>query len=69
MKIKENSIYPQGLLVCSVCGKEFEANDDTRYIINGGHTCSWKCFLTESKKRSIEKSVEDKRSCKKNNKK
>lgn len=65
MKNKENDIrskaaYPQGSLVCSVCGKEFKANDDTRYIIAGGYTCSWKCFLTESKKRDDEKSGEDK---------
>lgn len=45
----------QGLLVCSVCGKEFEPNDETKYIINGGYTCSGKCFITESKKRNEEK--------------
>lgn len=52
---KSESLYPKGLLICSVCGKEFEANDDTRYIICGGYTCSWKCFSTESKKREEEK--------------
>lgn len=50
-----NNIYPQGSLTCSVCNKEFKADDDTRYIIKGGYTCSWKCFLTESKRRSDEK--------------
>ena len=48
-------IYPQGILACPVCGKEFEANDDTRYIISGGYTCSWKCFLNEAKKRELKK--------------
>lgn len=43
------------MFVCSVCGKEFEANDDTRYIIAGGYTCSWKCFLNESKRRELER--------------
>lgn len=52
---KLESLYPQGSLVCPVCGKEFEANDDTRYIICGGYTCSWKCFLTEHRKRVSEK--------------
>ena len=32
-------------LVCPVCGKEFVATEDTVYIIRGGYTCSWKCFL------------------------
>lgn len=30
---------------CSVCGKQFKAHDDTKYIINGGYTCSWQCFV------------------------
>ena len=47
---KSKSIYPQGTLICPVCGKEFEANDDTRYIVAGGYTCSWKCFLKEDKR-------------------
>lgn len=55
----KSNAYPQGSLVCPVCGKEFEANDDTRYIIAGGFTCSWKCFLTESKRRRAEKQTED----------
>lgn len=55
-----NSLYPQGKLICSVCGKEFEANDDTRYIISGGYTCSWKCFLNESKRRDALRQKDDK---------
>ena len=51
---KFQSVYPQGTFTCPICGKEFEANNDTRYIIGGGYTCSWKCFLNESKKRSSE---------------
>ena len=46
-----NDAYPQGTFICSVCGKEFEAHDDTRYIIAGGYTCTWKCFLQEAKRR------------------
>lgn len=38
-------------LTCPICGKVFNFNDDTRYIIAGGYTCSWKCFLNESKRR------------------
>lgn len=60
------SIYPQGKLICPVCGEEFEANDDTRYIIAGGYTCVWKCFLDEVKKRESQKKEEVKI---KNNKK
>lgn len=43
------------LLICPICGKEFEPNDDTKYIIAGGYTCSWKCFLNESKKREAKR--------------
>ena len=39
-------------LICPVCGAIFEATDDTRYIIKGDYTCSWKCFLAESWKRA-----------------
>ena len=56
----KESIYPQGTHTCPVCNKEFEANDDTRYIISGGYTCSWKCFLKEAKEREIEKKKEGK---------
>lgn len=44
-----------GMLTCPVCGKEFKPNDDTKYIVVGGYTCSWKCFLTKIKKREEEK--------------
>lgn len=47
----KNDIYPKGTFICSVCGKEFEADGDTRYIISGGYTCGWKCFLKEAKER------------------
>lgn len=39
------------VLICPVCKKEFKANLDTKYIIAGGYTCSWKCFLDEAKRR------------------
>ena len=45
----------QEILICPVCGKEFKLNDDTKYIANGGYTCSWKCFLTFVKQREKEK--------------
>ena len=48
-------------LICSVCGKEFEPNDDTKYIISGGYTCNWKCFLNESKRRDSEKKEKNKK--------
>lgn len=60
-KTMNANAYPQGSLICSVCGKEFKANDDTRYIIAGGYTCSWKCFLAEDKKRNANKQGECKR--------
>lgn len=37
--------------ICSVCEKQFVATEDSKYIINGGYTCSWKCFLQEFRKR------------------
>lgn len=52
---KTESITHNELLVCPICGKEFEPNDDTKYIIAGGYTCSWKCFLNESKKREAKR--------------
>ena len=42
-------------LTCPVCGKEFTPSSDTCYIISGGYTCSWKCFLDEVKRRGKEK--------------
>jgi predicted nucleic acid-binding Zn-ribbon protein len=49
-------------LICTVCGKEFTKNDYTKYIINGGYTCSWKCFIDEAKRKDAEraKNNEDK---------
>ena len=54
-KIKTKSLDLPETLICSVCGKEFEPNDDTKYIIAGGYPCSWKCFLNEAKRRDAEK--------------
>lgn len=48
------------LLTCPICGKKFKPNDDTKYIIAGGYTCSWKCFLDEVKRREAEKKEENK---------
>ena len=52
MKKKTESKDSKEILVCPVCGKEFEPNDDTKYIASGGYTCSWKCFLVVAKKHS-----------------
>ena len=38
-------------LECPICGKEFKVTEDTNSIIGGGYTCSWKCFLDETKRR------------------
>lgn len=46
---------PPETLICTVCGKEFKVNDYTKYIINGGYTCSWKCFINEAKRRDAER--------------
>ncbi len=46
---------PQGKLICSVCGKEFKVTGDTKYIINGGYTCKWKCFYKEAKRKDAER--------------
>lgn len=61
------SMYPKGLFVCPICRKEFEADDNTRYIIGGGFVCSWKCFSVEDKRRNAEK--KEKELLKQNNKK
>jgi hypothetical protein len=47
-------------LTCPVCGEEFEVTDDTKYIIAGGYTCSWKCFLNEMYRRK-EKNDKDRK--------
>ena len=45
----------QEKLICPVCGKEFPINDDTKYIVAGGYTCNWKCFLTDVRRMAAEK--------------
>lgn len=56
MKNKVNyDIQQQETLVCTVCGTEFRPDDDTKYIIAGGYTCSWKCFLKEAKERNAKR--------------
>ena len=45
-------------LSCPVCQKSFVSTEDTKYIISGGYTCSWKCFLKRCKEREQEKEVE-----------
>ena len=51
----------KGFLTCPICGKEFKFTDNTKYIAGGGYTCSWKCFLTEVKRREEEKNNSNKR--------
>ena len=58
-------VNSQGLLTCPVCGKEFKPNGNTKYIISGGYTCSWKCFLNEVKKRDAEKKEKENKRSKK----
>lgn len=48
------------MLICPICGKKFEPNDDTKYIIAGGYTCDWECFLNETKRREAIKEKESK---------
>ena len=54
-KVKTEQQLPTDLLTCTVCGKEFKKNDYTKYIINGGYTCSWKCFIDEGKRKDAER--------------
>ena len=45
-----NQIIPNGVeLICPICHKQFIKNDETKYVIKGGYTCSWKCFLKRVK--------------------
>ena len=48
-------VNSQGMLACSVCGQEFKPNKATKYIISGGYTCSWECFLKEAKRRDAQR--------------
>ena len=41
--------------ICPVCGETFKITADTCYLICGGYTCSWKCFLDEVKRREAKK--------------
>ena len=65
---KYKLLHPQGKMICTVCGEEFEANDDTKYIIHGGYTCSWECFLTEAIKLDKEKSIREEQQVKRGRK-
>ena len=58
MRNEIKSLDPQGTLVCPICGKVFEANDDTKYIMNGGYVCEWKCFWKEVNRREAIKKQE-----------
>ena len=42
-------------LECPVCKKQYKVNSDTLYIIKGGYTCSWNCFLKVIKEKSQQK--------------
>lgn len=59
-KYMECGIYPKvgTRLWCPVCGKYFEASNDTRYIRHGMYVCGWKCFRDPSKE-IIEEPRED----------
>lgn len=47
----ERLVPEQRIIKCSICGKEFVADDVAKYIIAGGRTCSWNCFYGEVKRR------------------
>ena len=49
----------KGMLTCPVCGKEFKPNNDTKYIVRGGYTCSWQCFLTRLKERKEQEDTKE----------
>lgn len=51
----------KGMLTCPICQKEFKPSDDTNYIVDGGYTCSWKCFLKEVRRLRKEKEDNSKR--------
>jgi predicted nucleic acid-binding Zn-ribbon protein len=61
MRTKTKTADTSEKLICTVCGKEFSPNNDTKYIINGGYTCDWKCFLNEAKKRDAVKAEKNKK--------
>ena len=65
-EIKTDTTSTDESLICTVCGNKFDPDDDTKYIIAGGYTCSWKCFLDETKRRDAEKKKEDKEKYKEN---
>ena len=44
-----NQLKQGDILYCSVCGKPFKLGPEHKYIINGGYSCSWECFLNASK--------------------
>ena len=39
------SIEKGQILECPVCHQKFEVTEETNYIIPGGFTCTWECFL------------------------
>ncbi len=61
MRTKTKAVDTSNKLICSVCGQEFTPDDDTKYIIAGGYTCDWKCFLNEAKRRDAEKASKNKK--------
>lgn len=52
-------------LICPVCMKKFKPNDNTKYIVFGGYTCSWECFSNEAKKQEIKKKEKENKNRKK----
>lgn len=42
-------------VTCPVCHKTFNLRIENRYIISGGYTCDWNCFIDEVKRRDMER--------------
>lgn len=55
---KNNPKAPQEVLICPVCQKEFEPDENTKYLLGKNYTCDWKCFLNGVKEKKAAKEKE-----------
>ena len=71
MRVQDNIEYDEkgnvkiGIsLICPVCNKKFQTTSETKFLIGGGFTCCWKCFLNyASKKKSDKKIISNQKNC------